>query len=192
MIGDCLDNYRALVARVDEFSTRIYRKFPGEFHCRRGCDACCRHLTLFPVEGMALRAAWRRLPPRQRDDVSRRVAAAPEDGPCPLLEDHACLLYEARPIICRTHGLPLLYRGEEEAQVTCCPLNFPNVTELPGTAVVDMEVVNASLDAVNGLFVREVFRPGCDAGKRRPMGSFLLPESANEVASFLDLERPGE
>jgi len=191
MTGDCLDNYRALVARVDEFSARIHREFADHLRCRRGCDACCRHLTLFAVEGAALRGAWRKLPPGQRDAVSRRAAAAAEDGPCPLLENQACLLYEARPILCRTHGLPLLYRGEDGPQAVCCPLNLRGLTALSGAAALDMEVVNAALDAVNGLFVRKVFPPGGDAGQRLPMGRYLLPQSEYVPALFKELERPG-
>jgi Fe-S-cluster containining protein len=174
--GRRLANYDALVARVDAFSARIQLEFSSDFHCRRGCDSCCRHLSLFAVEGAALRRAWLRLPAPAREEIARRARASEEDGPCPLLKDRACLLYAARPLICRTHGLPLLYRNGEIPQVTFCPLNFQDRPELPGRAVLDMEVVNTALDAVNGLFVREAF-PAGDPGRRRPLREFLLPEA---------------
>ncbi|MEM1009240.1 MAG: hypothetical protein AAGJ35_09555, partial [Myxococcota bacterium] len=43
---------------------------------------------------------------------------------CPLLEDSACQVYEARPVICRTHGFALHYQQDGQALLGWCELNF--------------------------------------------------------------------
>lgn len=150
-----LRNYRQLTARVDELCARIEGEFREGIVCRRGCDGCCRHLSLFPVEAAALASALAEAPVGLAAEIRERARAAAEDGPCPLLKDGACLLYEARPLICRTHGLPLLGRRDGERFIDYCPLNFQGLESLPASAVIDLETLNATLSAVNRLFVKE-------------------------------------
>jgi Fe-S-cluster containining protein len=147
-----LGNYRDLVSRVDEMCRRIEESLRPEITCTRGCDGCCRHLSLFPVEAMALAEELRKLPPPEVDRIRVRARASLPDGPCPLLEQHCCLLYPARPLICRTHGLPLLVNRGEERRVDHCPLNFRGLSCLPGSAVIDLDRLNETLVAVNLLF----------------------------------------
>lgn len=57
----------------------------------------------------------------------------PEDDrtPCPLLgEDGACLVYEHRPMICRTHGLPNIDDSGESFSDLYCTLNFSDIDPL--------------------------------------------------------------
>jgi len=57
----------------------------------------------------------------------------PEDDqiPCPLLgEDGACLVYEYRPMICRTHGLPNIDDSGESFSDLYCTLNFVGIDPL--------------------------------------------------------------
>ena len=147
-----LDNYRDLVSRVDEMCRRIEESLRPEITCIRGCDGCCRHLSLFPVEAVALAAALRELPPAEVDRIRARARGALPDGSCPLLEQHCCLLYPARPLICRTHGLPLMVNRNGERQVDYCPLNFRGLSFLPGSAVINLDRLNETLVAVNLLF----------------------------------------
>lgn len=79
--------------------------------CRRGCDLCCRRLAEVPrltaAEWDALREGLAQLTPGQREEVGRRIRALPGSGPmtCPLLDSEgACLVYEHRPLACRTYG----------------------------------------------------------------------------------------
>jgi Fe-S-cluster containining protein len=67
----------------------------------------------------------------------RRFFAAFGDLPCPLLDpaSGACVLYEARPVSCRTFGLPIRCGGEI---LPPCRLNFRAATpEDTESAVVD-------------------------------------------------------
>jgi Fe-S-cluster containining protein len=91
--------------------------------CKQGCDLCCRSLPHLPtialVEWERLREAIEALADSTRADVVHRTRAAPETGPltCPLLDSArgACLVYEARPVACRTYG----FYAERDAGLHC-------------------------------------------------------------------------
>jgi uncharacterized protein len=152
---ELLDNYRDLVGKVDHLCRGIETEFRAHLACCDGCDSCCRHLSLFPVEAVALAAALDDLPDNDAERIRERVRDGGDQPNCPLLENSHCLLYAARPIICRTHGLPLLTIREEGRHVDFCPLNFQGVGSLPGSAVIDLDRLNTALATVNRLFVAE-------------------------------------
>lgn len=80
--------------------------------CRKGCDACCRRLAAPPrlsaAEWDLLHAGIQALPEALRGEVAARVRSMPAHGPivCPFLhrDSAACLVYEHRPVACRTYG----------------------------------------------------------------------------------------
>jgi len=170
---DRLRNYRELVRRVDGLCRVAGERLAGQLTCRKGCDACCRHLSLCAVEAAVLAKAVATLPPEQRGRLLERARCATEDGPCPLLEEHACLIYAARPIICRTHGLPLLTRAEGEERVDFCPRNCRGASSLPGEAVLDLGRLNTALAAVDALYRTETGLSDQD-GQRYAMRDVIL------------------
>ena len=127
---DDLAEYRALVGKVDDAVARAADRAGDQLTCRSGCASCCVDgLSVLPVEAFALAAA-----------VEARVAAGhdlpavrPTDDACVFLDvDNRCAVYEARPLLCRTHGLPLV-TGEPARgalrivdDVSVCALNFPD------------------------------------------------------------------
>jgi Fe-S-cluster containining protein len=150
-----LRNYRNLVDKVDGLCRGIENEYLENIACRRGCDGCCRHISLFPVEALSLAQALRELPETLATHIRGKARAASPDGPCPLLEDGACLLYPSRPIICRTHGLPILTREYGKPAIDFCAKNFKGIESLPGHAVIDLDLLNTSLAAINALFVAQ-------------------------------------
>jgi Fe-S-cluster containining protein len=174
---DMLHNYRDLVAKVDELCRRTKEAFGQHLACRPGCAGCCRHLTLSRVEGVALAEAVQALPAAAADNIRSRARSASASSPCPLLADNRCLLYASRPIICRTHGLPLLATDTEGTRrVDFCPENFRGLDTLPGSAVIDLDRLNTALAAVNALFARECFGDTEQATERIFMAEALLLE----------------
>lgn len=172
---ELLDNYRQLVTKVDALCAGIVGRFREHLACRRGCDACCRHLSLFWVEAAAMALAVESLEQGRREEIRARARLADSAGPCPLLAEGACLLYEQRPIICRTHGLALLTTTSDGGrQVDCCPQNFRDLASLPAAAVIDLEKLNATLAAVNALFVAEFFAGAKAPRERLPLAEALL------------------
>ncbi|HKK01835.1 MAG TPA: YkgJ family cysteine cluster protein [Desulfuromonadales bacterium] len=152
---DSLHNYRELVSRVDALCRRIENDFREHLACRKGCSSCCRHLSLSRVEAAALSKSLHGLSPERAAHIRERAGQAGPDDPCPLLEDGACLLYEARPLICRTHGLPVMVKRDERKSVDFCPENFRDLTSLPARAVIELDTLNATLAAIDGLFTAE-------------------------------------
>lgn len=151
-----LDNYYQMVARVDALCRGIRDMLSDRITCSAGCSSCCTAITLFPVEAAALNAALEALPEARQAAIRRHVAARAGGERCPLLEDQRCLLYAARPIICRTHGFPIVYTEGSERTVDCCPLNLGEAEQpLSGSAIIDLDRLNTLLVAVNALFLSQ-------------------------------------
>lgn len=176
---ELLQNYRNFVDRVNTLCRGIEKEYFEQIACRRGCDACCRHISLFPVEAVYLAHALRQLPEAQVSHILEKARSATPDGPCPLLEGGACLLYSARPIICRTHGLPILARDKDTAKVDFCPKNFRGIDSLPGSAVIDLDLLNTTLSAINALFVTEFYQGARPKKERLTIAEALLLEPSS-------------
>lgn len=147
-------NYHALVAKVDEMATSITAAYAANISCHRGCDGCCRHLSLSLVEAAALAVACASLPLEERNFLRDRARSASEDA-CPLLVGSECAVYAHRPIICRTHGLPIRFIEEGKERIDFCPENFRDLESFPGAAIVNIDTLNTILAAINKLFACE-------------------------------------
>lgn len=148
-----LNNYHRLIERVDRHCQGIQKQYGGLMDCRKGCCACCRHISVFPVEAVAMMDSISKLPTailaclEQYDEI-RLIE-------CPLLSEGECLIYPVRPVICRTHGFPLLTVESDKPVISCCPQNFQNVSPIPSQAMIDLEPLNRMLVAINALFLKE-------------------------------------
>jgi uncharacterized protein len=106
-----------------EARARATRELHAFWPCAEGCDLCCRSLPRLPTISSAewerLYAAVEQLPAGIREAIVEHIHAAPETGPltCPMLDRDrgACLVYEARPIACRTYG----FYTERDAGLHC-------------------------------------------------------------------------
>jgi uncharacterized protein len=150
-----LSNYNQLVERVDALCRSIESALGEQITCSEGCSDCCTAITLFPVEAAAIKAELAALPSEEAAAIRRHVEEHAAGERCPLLFHHRCLLYAVRPIICRTHGLPILVTEENTQRVDCCPLNLTESESLPGSAVIDLDRLNTLLVAVNALFLSQ-------------------------------------
>lgn len=173
VMDDILENYRQLVARVDSLCQGIEKALREHITCSEGCSTCCTAITLFPVEAAALNMALEIMPAEEAADIRRHVSEHAAGERCPLLHHHRCLLYAARPIICRTHGLPILYTENDQQRVDCCPLNMEQCESLPGSVVIDLDRLNSVLVAVNALFLSQTDTPA-DLPERLSIAEALL------------------
>ena len=141
------DGYRRVLDRADAWFAGVMRDQPQNLQCGRGCSLCCHGLfeigsADIPLLAEGLATAH----PSRRKAVIRRAAeiVASSQHPnlrecpepekdaffertsttaCPNLNDEgACVLYEHRPLVCRTFGLPL--RNGDEYLDEVCELNF--------------------------------------------------------------------
>jgi Fe-S-cluster containining protein len=188
--------YRQLVEQVDRLAARLASRYARHLACRAGCSGCCHHhLSVFPVEADAVRDAVDALPPeiravveRQAREVTNREA---DDQPvaCPLLVEHRCSIYEARPLICRTQGLPLLIQiegGDGEAEVDFCPLNFtaPEATDdLDEGHLVPLDELNLKLALVNLQHCRGRGIADEESLERQKMGEIILQPRIPNLSS---------
>lgn len=66
------------------------------------------------------------------------------------------MLYEARPIICRTHGYPLYFEKDGKTLVDFCPKNFKGVSSFPKESLFDLEQLNTLLATINKQFIESI------------------------------------
>lgn len=151
---DFLRYYNELVQKVDTFSADTVQKYKDHIVCRHGCTECCRYdLTLLPLEYYILQRHFAELQGSKRSgDPDLKDLSATDS--CPLLHEGGCLLYSSRPIICRTHGLPLLLHEQSKEIRDCCPKNFSGLSleEIPDTDLLQLETLNTILIALNSAF----------------------------------------
>lgn len=110
--------YDNLVNKIDQKALELSRKHQYHLQCKKGCDLCCMDYSIFPVEFYSIL--------KKLKSAGISLKPAKENGnSCAFLKDHTCSIYENRPIICRTHGLPLLYMNDDnEWELSNCELNF--------------------------------------------------------------------
>ncbi len=112
----------ALHDRVDQEAAEIQNTHAARLQCRRGCSACCvDDITVFEIEAERIRRAH---PELLRSGVPHSL------GACAFLDQlGACRVYESRPYVCRTQGLPLRFfhedaEGEIREERDICELNL--------------------------------------------------------------------
>jgi Fe-S-cluster containining protein len=103
---------------IESTCNKLHRQHHEFTSCKKGCDECCMNFKLLPVEFYSI------LNSIKDTAIAIRKTDNPEE--CPFLVDHCCQIYEFRPLICRSHGLPILNMDEEGEnwELSFCPLNF--------------------------------------------------------------------
>lgn len=139
--------------RVDDCFAAALARSPTEMQCRVGCSRCChQRFGVFEIEAHRVRTALARL--GRSDPALRERVRQQADDPaalhhCALLVDERCAVYDERPLLCRTHGLPTRVREHDDAEPTIvgCPLNF-TTREPPAQSVLELGAVNAPLSVM--------------------------------------------
>lgn len=167
------DRYRDLRSRVDRMADDLAQLHGARLVCRPGCAGCCVNLTVFPVEYAAI-----------LEDLRAAGAKGLQLDPsaaCAFLKDNLCQIYPHRPIICRTHGLPIAFTNsdlaEPEISVSFCPLNFASLDldeyQFGAESTLDLDAVNAELAWINA-----EYEPGHEA---EPPRRIALTQLADDL-----------
>jgi Fe-S-cluster containining protein len=137
------DDYRKILDRADAHFASVMRTQGQNLQCGAGCSLCCYGLFEIGSGDVPLIAeGLEKMHPSRRRKVIRkaleierinlREATGEEkeayfdrtqSTPCPNLDEAGlCMLYEHRPLVCRTFGLPL--RDGRKYVGDICELNF--------------------------------------------------------------------
>lgn len=146
--------YRNLRSEIDEEIKRLEELHGTDITCHPGCTACCVNLTVFPVEFFAILEDL-----KEAGSLNSNLRFE-ETVPCGFLNEQGlCRIYPFRPIICRTHGLPILFLDESREapawEVSFCELNFRDkpAIEFTDEMLLDIETINAELNRINDHFI---------------------------------------
>ncbi|MEJ7597082.1 MAG: YkgJ family cysteine cluster protein [Kofleriaceae bacterium] len=135
-----------LTAKVDAFFARVTARHGDDMQCGTGCSDCCHaRLTVTVVEAAAIRALVAGWPEPQRRALAD---TGPADRCAALDAAGRCKIYDARPIVCRSHGAPIRMRQDSLPVVQSCHRNFVRGEPDPA-CVIDQTTLSALVLAVD-------------------------------------------
>lgn len=134
--------YTTLIAELDERIAQLAEALAARLRCAPTCSSCCMAFSLLPVEAAILQEKLRHLSLSEPADPC---------GCCALLRDQLCQAYPARPVICRTQGLPLAYLDPEAGtiEISACQLNFAEDFAFSEEGLLFMDPFNERLATLN-------------------------------------------
>ncbi len=141
-----IELYKKLIEKVEQFESKLLERYSSDISCRMGCDACCILESVFPVEAYVIFQAFNSADKTPCDSAGR------VEGRCVFLKNGICSIYGARPVICRTHGYPVLVEG----RVDFCPENFRERSSIDSEYILNLENLNSALASINLIFLKEI------------------------------------
>lgn len=161
------DRYWELAKRIDTFFDGVHQRQASRMQCSSGCSDCCLvDLTVTGVEAAVVAEGIVAMPHDTRaalDERSRRAASKR----CVALDaDDRCAIYAHRPLVCRSHGVPVKVASaasQDRVQlpvIEVCPRNFRAVDSdgdgglesLPTSDVLNQNTLSTILGIVDSLF----------------------------------------
>ncbi|MBN2789997.1 MAG: YkgJ family cysteine cluster protein [Candidatus Delongbacteria bacterium] len=143
-----IDEYFTFFDSTNAKIDKIVKKHEKNLSCKKGCTYCCMNISVLPIEFYAIGKMI--LKAKKQITVNRHKR-------CAFLQDNLCMIYKYRPIICRTHGLPLSHRDSHDpgrVNVSICEMNF--VDKIPKFNLdntLDMDEINLKLYRLNEKFI---------------------------------------
>ena len=159
------ESYRKLRDDIDIQANRLEKIHKEHMECKKGCDSCCIDYSILPIEFFYILNALKKI-----------KISLPDLNPgikdkCTFLSGHSCTIYEHRPIICRTHGLPLIFMNDDnEWELSACQLNFAkfDFNEFSLENTYQQDLYNSKLFMLNKEYLNQL--------KKDQFGEFeLLP-----------------
>ena len=146
------DDYFRLRENIDKRVQILEQEHKKHLRCKSGCDLCCMDYNIFPVEFYSILQKLK----EQKFKLQPTPTGEDDSSCCVFLKNHNCTIYQSRPIICRTHGLPLLYTNEDdEWELSTCELNFTrfDFSRFSEKNTFAQDVYNSKLFVLNQNFI---------------------------------------
>ena len=148
------NDYADLRQFTDKAFQQVEKRHPGQITCSTGCHACCSPgLTVGARERREI-ANWLSKKPRKLAQAQQIEANDPHRGQrCSFLSKAGkCVIYEVRPITCRSHGAPLAIAKDGYFQIDVCELNFKDkaIESLPKEDFFILDDLHAWVGFFNG------------------------------------------
>lgn len=157
-ISKYTNEYLKLRDKIDSLSQKLEEKHKKHLNCKGGCDLCCMDYRIFPVEFYSILQEL-----KNRNYTGPELPEIEDEENCIFLKNHRCLIYESRPVICRTHGLPLLFANDDgEWELSACELNFTdyNFEKFTPKNTFPQDKFNSKLYLLNKQFIEANPKPG--------------------------------
>ena len=105
------------------FFEKIALKHSDKMECKKGCSKCCKtDISIFEIEAERIEEWFHAQEITEQGRLLELWSTPNVEGYCTFLYNDQCSIYEPRPLICRTQGLPLFVKSENILDY--CPLNF--------------------------------------------------------------------
>jgi uncharacterized protein len=166
----------ALFAKIEAFFGAAQAREGAAITCHAGCSDCCRRFTVTGIEAEVIREGLAALDATRRDELATRARDAATDV-CPALDlDGRCAIYAHRPVICRTHGLPIRFTevraGRSLPMLDACPKNFVGV-DLAGVSAASVMDQTTLSTIVGALDAADAGETGRARGERVAIADLL-------------------
>jgi uncharacterized protein len=179
-VNDIFREYELFLKDTEQLASQLHERLRELLVCRAGCSSCCQLLSLLPLEWHWIKS--------QLTAYGAVSGISAEGDKCPFLSHDLCSIYEIRPLICRTHGLPLLYLNSEctSWELSLCGLNEEVLDEdrwetlFQDKCYLEMDKLNARLNRLNRRFLENKPEHGDCRSGRIPMAA--LSEPCKEAA----------
>lgn len=164
-------NYTQLLSKVDAMFLAAKERQVDQFQCMAGCIGCCQAgLSVSNVEGRRI-SDWLLENLTVAAKIRDRTQMLNNPDYCSLLDSAGgCSIYDVRPLICRSHGMPVsmeegpevipgdvndhskyVLTSQTDELRDVCPLNFEGVdlASISREDVLSLEKLNVLLSLIN-------------------------------------------
>lgn len=144
--------YKIMLNEIQKQTTNLEKMHNKHLKCRIGCALCCIDFSVFPIEFYFILNELKKNNFEPESDVNT------ENEICVFLKNSSCTIYQHRPIMCRTHGLPLLYSNDNgEFELSACELNFTefDFDDFTDENTLPQDKYNSKLFLLNREFITE-------------------------------------